>query len=62
QPPSPTRISSATLHPTIVETGLKAVRDALAAAYARPVLRPREYLALLTPWRRVIDPLPEPGS
>ncbi|MBX5446977.1 MAG: hypothetical protein IRZ27_00455 [Acidothermus cellulolyticus] len=58
QPQAIARVSSATLHPTIVETALKAVRDALAAAYAQPVLRPREYLALGAPWRRVIHQLP----
>jgi hypothetical protein len=32
---------------------LKAVRDAIAAAYARPVLSKGEYTALLRPWRTV---------
>jgi hypothetical protein len=32
---------------------LKAVRDAIAAAYARPVLARSEYVALMLPWRTV---------
>lgn len=36
---------------------LKAVRDAIAAAYARPVLAKREHDALMRPWRAVY---PEP--
>jgi hypothetical protein len=32
---------------------LKAVRDAIAAAYARPVLSPQEYAALSGPWHSV---------
>src|SRR5687768_1099434 len=32
---------------------LKAVRDAIAAAYARPVLSKAEHAALLRPWRSV---------
>ena len=36
---------------------LKAVRDAIAGAYARPVLSRREHQALLRPWRTVY---PEP--
>lgn len=34
-------------------TALKAVRDAVAAVYARPVLTRAEYAALLAPWRAV---------
>lgn len=34
-------------------TALKAVRDALAAAFARPVLTPAEYVSLMVPWRTV---------
>jgi hypothetical protein len=34
-------------------TALKAVRDAIAAAYARPVLSHGEYVALIRPWREV---------
>jgi hypothetical protein len=37
----------------VVSTALKAVRDALAAVYARPVLSRAEYVALLAPWRKV---------
>lgn len=44
--------------PHIVNTALKAVRDGLAAAYARPILRRGEYLALIGPWRRAL-PAPE---
>jgi hypothetical protein len=35
-------------------TALKAIRDVLAASYARPVLARAEYLALIEPWRRVM--------
>ena len=34
-------------------TALKAIRDAIAAAYARPVLSRGQYAALLRPWRDV---------
>jgi hypothetical protein len=44
--------------PHIINTALKAIRDGLAAAYARPVLRRGEYLALIGPWRRAL-PAPE---
>lgn len=37
----------------ITNVALKAVRDAIAATYARPVLRRSEYDALLRPWRTV---------
>ena len=37
----------------VVSTALKAVRDALAAVYARPILSRAEYTALLAPWRAV---------
>ena len=37
----------------VVSTALKAVRDALAAVYARPILTRAEYTALLAPWRAV---------
>ena len=37
----------------VVSTALKAVRDALAAVYARPILTRAEYTALLAPWRSV---------
>lgn len=37
----------------IVTTALKAVRDAIAGAYARPVLTRAEHAVLLAPWRAV---------
>ena len=37
----------------VTSTALKAVRDAIAAVYARPVLSRSEYDALLRPWRSV---------
>ena len=37
----------------VVCTALKAVRDALAACYARPVLTRAEHSALMAPWRAV---------
>jgi hypothetical protein len=37
----------------VVSTALKAVRDALAAAYARPTLSRPEHAALMAPWRAV---------
>lgn len=37
----------------VVTTALKAVRDAIAAAYARPVLTRGEHAALIAPWRAV---------
>jgi hypothetical protein len=46
--------SGATVKPHVVSTALKAVRDALAAAYARPVLARAEHTALMAPWRRVV--------
>ena len=42
-----------TVAPKVVSTALKAVRDAVAAAYARPVLTRAEHAALLAPWRAV---------
>lgn len=41
------------LKPAIVNVALKAVRDAIAAAYARPILRRGEYEQLMSAWRRV---------
>jgi len=35
----------------VTALALKAVRDAIAAAYARPVLGPEQYAALIAPWR-----------
>jgi hypothetical protein len=43
------------LTPQLVSTALKAIRDALAAAYARPVLTRAEYGSLMAPWRRALD-------
>lgn len=39
--------------PDVASTALKAVRDAIAAAYARPILRRSEYSGLIGPWRSV---------
>lgn len=39
--------------PAVVGTALKAVRDAIAAAYARPVLSRAGHAALMAPWRAV---------
>ncbi len=39
--------------PATANTALKAVRDAIAAAYARPVLSRGEYASLLSAWRAV---------
>ena len=36
--------------PQVVKHALKAVRDAVAAVYARPVLSRAEYPALIGPW------------
>ncbi|HEY8729574.1 MAG TPA: hypothetical protein VIL94_08310 [Acidothermaceae bacterium] len=50
--------SSTTVKPQVGSTALKAIRDAVAAAYARPVLPRREYLALIAPWHGAISPTP----
>lgn len=42
-----------TVHRDVTRLALKAVRDAIAAAYARPVLSDREHEDLLRPWRTV---------
>ena len=42
-----------TVDPAVAVVALKAVRDALAGAYARPVLSRAEHAALLRPWRAV---------
>jgi hypothetical protein len=42
-----------TVEPRTVSTALKAVRDAIAAAYARPALARGEHTALIRPWRSV---------
>jgi hypothetical protein len=40
-----------TVDPSVTITALKAVRDAIAGAYARPALSKAEHAALLAPWR-----------
>jgi hypothetical protein len=42
-----------TVRPEITSRALKSVRDALAAAYARPILSRGEYNGLMRPWRSV---------
>lgn len=42
-----------TVDPETTATALKAVRDAIAAAYARPVLTETEHAALMRAWRNV---------
>jgi hypothetical protein len=42
-----------TVDPQVTMTALKAVRDAIAATYAKPVLSRSEFQALMRPWRRV---------
>lgn len=42
-----------TVERDVTSLALKAVRDAIAAAYARPVLAKREHDALMRPWRAV---------
>jgi hypothetical protein len=42
-----------TVDPAITGTALKAVRDAIAGAYARPVLSRQEHALLMHPWRSV---------
>ncbi len=42
-----------TVDPVVTTKALKAVRDALAGVYARPVLSRTDYAALLRPWRAV---------
>lgn len=39
--------------PEVTTRALKAVRDAIAAVYARPVLSKSEYASLMRPWRAV---------
>jgi hypothetical protein len=50
-----------TLKPQLINTALKAIRDGLAAAYARPILGRAEYIALIGPWRRAL-PLVDPAA
>ncbi|MGB8649601.1 MAG: hypothetical protein WCD35_02960 [Mycobacteriales bacterium] len=42
-----------TVDPAVTTTALKAVRDAIAASYAKPVLTRGEHAALMRPWRTV---------
>lgn len=42
-----------TVDPAVATTALKAIRDAIAAAYARPVLRRADYAALIGAWHSV---------
>jgi hypothetical protein len=42
-----------TVDPLVTTTALKALRDAIAGAYAKPVLTRAEHAALLTPWMTV---------
>lgn len=42
-----------TVDPSVTVTALKAVRDAIAGSYARPVLSRGEHAHLLRPWRSV---------
>ena len=41
--------------PQVVKHAVHAVRDAIAAAYARPILSRAEYRALIGPWRRAFS-------
>jgi hypothetical protein len=41
------------LDPEVASVALKAVRDAIAAAYAEPLLSRTEHTALMAPWRAV---------
>ena len=42
-----------TVEPQVTSIALKAVRDAIAAVYARPILSRSEYSTLLAPWRTI---------
>jgi hypothetical protein len=44
-----------TVKPQVVKHALHAVRDAVAAVYARPILSRAEYLALIGPWHRAFS-------
>lgn len=46
----------------VTMVALKAVRDAIAGAYARPILSRAEYVALMRAWRSVypVNPIDEP--
>lgn len=45
--------SYVTIDPAVTQTALKAVRDAIAGAYAKPILLRSEHARLLRPWRSV---------
>jgi hypothetical protein len=51
-----------TVDPDTTATALKAMRDAIAASYARPILTQSEHAALMKAWRGVFptDPIIEP--
>jgi hypothetical protein len=42
-----------TVDPAVTSTALKAVRDAIAGAYAQPALTKHEHSLLMAPWREV---------
>jgi hypothetical protein len=42
-----------TVDPAVTTTALKAVRDAIAASYARPILSRGDHALLMRPWRSV---------
>jgi hypothetical protein len=42
-----------TVDPAVTTTALKAIRDAIAGAYAQPVLSKSEHALLMAPWRSV---------
>ena len=42
-----------TVEPAVTIVALKSVRDAIAGAFARPILHRGEHAALLAPWRKV---------
>ncbi len=48
------------IDPEITRTALKAVRDAVAAAYAQPVLSRRQHGLLMRPWRTVLGSITTP--
>ena len=50
-----------TVDPSVTTTALKAVRDAIAGAYAQPVLSRSEHQALMAPWWDAF-PVPRAGE
>lgn len=50
-PATPVTFGTA-LKPQIGNIAKRAIRDAMAAAYARPILGRADYVALIGPWRR----------